>query len=266
MLDTQRTECEAVLNGCLTALGTAETELTSALAGADLATAIELAECVERLARTLYRLQVRAADAVEAESPAARGAGAAIEAPYRRGCDLLRSRLRISGFEARRRIRAAQALLPRTAFTGEWLAPLAPHVARSWGVPVPGVGAIAGGASPAEESLADEALVDESHADPSPLIETPPEAPGPELVAVTLSVLDEATALGIDATMLERVEGSLVEYASMFDPESLRRVGQRLLAHLDPDGERHLARAHSSGYLGGRRPGRGAADCARHGQ
>lgn len=232
MGDARRAECEAVLDDCLAALCAAEGELTSALAGADLSTAVELAARVEQLGRTLYRLQVRVAGAVESESPAARGAGARVEAPYRRGCDLLRSRLRISGHEARRRVRAAAVLLPRTTVTGQPLAPLAAQVAHSWGVPAPGPESAAGVA------VDSETVGGEGAGEGSPVAEAPvSEAPGPELLAVTLSILDEAVQLGTGAALLDQVEGTLVEFAATFDPETLRRVGQRLLSHLDPDGE-----------------------------
>jgi len=45
--------------------------------------------------------------------------------------DVLATRLRISTTEARRRMKTAESLGPRTAITGEPLAPKLPHVAKA---------------------------------------------------------------------------------------------------------------------------------------
>lgn len=200
-------ECREALAACGVALDDAEGPLTEALAGAALLEVVELAEEVEGLARALHRLQLRAAGAVEAESPARRASPVPFEAPFRRGCDLLRSRLRISGAEARRRIRAAESLLPRFSLTGSSLEPLAPMLALSVGV---------GGGAAEKAGTGD--------------------VPGAEAVAIVLAVLDQASHIA-SPDVLAEVEATMTGYAATFDPETLRRVGTRILSHLDPDGE-----------------------------
>ncbi|TGO04691.1 HNH endonuclease signature motif containing protein [Serinibacter arcticus] len=212
MANQRRGECEAVLEDCLDSLAHADTSLTSALAGADLSDAVELAEKVEQLARLVHRLQVRAAGAVEAESPASRRSDPPPEAPFRRGCDLLRTRLRISGREASRRIRAASAVLPRRALSGDPLAPVAPVLSAR-------IGLADGGEPGGDGSVLDDLAV----------------APGPENVEVVLRTLEEARAVADPAVVCD-VERTLVGYAETFDPDTMRRVARRLLSLLDPDG------------------------------
>lgn len=200
----------------------AEAGLVALLDGATWFVATEAAEEVERLARVVQRLQVRVAGAVEATSPARSGADSADDpAPYRRGCDLLRTRVRISGAEARRRIRAASALLPRASLTGEPIEAASPVLAGA-------VGLVPGGAVIAEE-VRERTLGGSGEASDD-------RAPGAEAVAVILRVLDRAATVA-PPDVVRAAEHTMTTYAATFDPGTLERVGQRLLAHLDPDGD-----------------------------
>ena len=234
MANQQRVECEAVLHDCLDSLVLADGPLTSALAAADLIDAVELAERVEQLARAVHRLQVRVAGAVEAESPAVRRDAPSPEAPFRRGCDLLRTRLRISGREASRRIRAASAVLPRHAMTGESLRPLAPVLSAGIGltkVGLVGIGST-GDLEPGDDGDGS------AHAQLAV-------APGPEVADVILRTLEELRAVA-DGDVVSDVERTLVGYAETFDPDTMRRVARRLVSLLDPDGVEPTDRDASS--------------------
>lgn len=234
MANQQRVECEAVLHDCLDSVVLADASLTSALAAADLIDAVELAERVEQLARAVHRLQVRAAGAVEAESPAVRRDAPSPEAPFRRGCDLLRTRLRISGREASRRIRAASAVLPRHAMTGEPLTPLAPVLSAGIGLTE----------AESEQIVPTEALERGGDGDESAHAHLAV-APGPEVADVILRTLEEVRAAA-DADVVADVERTLVGYAETFDPDTMRRVARRLLSLLDPDGVEPTDRDASS--------------------
>lgn len=200
----------------------AEAGLVALLDGATWSVAAEAAEEVERLARVVQRLQVRVAGAVETTSPARSGTDSAGDpAPYRRGCDLLRTRVRISGAEARRRIRAASALLPRASLTGEPIEAASPVLAGA-------VGLVPGGAVIAEE-VRERTLGGSGEASDD-------RTPGAEAVAVVLRVLDRAATVA-PPDVVRAAEHTMTTYAATFDPGTLERVGQRLLAHLDPDGD-----------------------------
>lgn len=234
MANQQRVECEAVLHDCLDSIVLADASLTSALAAADLIDAVELAERVEQLARAVHRLQVRAAGAVEAESPAVRRDAPPPEAPFRRGSDLLRTRLRVSGREARRRIRAASAVLPRQAMTGEPLTPLAPVLSAGIGLTE----------AESEQIVPTDALErgGDGHESAHAHLAV---APGPEVADVILRTLEEVRAAA-DADVVADVERTLVGYAETFDPDTMRRVARRLMSLLDPDGVEPTDRDASS--------------------
>ncbi|GMA31290.1 HNH endonuclease signature motif containing protein [Litorihabitans aurantiacus] len=228
MQGTHRDQGEAALRAAREAVAAAEPGLTAALAAADVMDAVELAEQVEQLARLVHRWQVRAAGAVEAESPAVRPGEGPPEVPFRRGCDLLRSRLRISGREAARRIRAAGAVLPRPVMSGGVLAPLASVAAAGIGItPVPAFGVvdIAPGHGAEGDGDGDGGGVSGLLAD----------APGPEALEVVLRTLQEVGRVAPPEVVAE-AEVTMVEHAATFDPETLRRVGRRLVHLLDPDG------------------------------
>ncbi|GMA30566.1 HNH endonuclease signature motif containing protein [Litorihabitans aurantiacus] len=228
MQGTQRDQGEAALRAAREAVAAAEPALVAALAAADVMDAVELAEQVEQLARLVHRWQVRAAGAVEAESPAVRPGEGPPEVPFRRGCDLLRSRLRISGREAARRIRAAGAVLPRPVMSGGVLAPLASVAAAGIGItPVPAFGVvdIAPGHGAEGDGDGDGGGVSGLLAD----------APGPEALEVVLRTLQEVGRVAPPEVVAE-AEVTMVEHAATFDPETLRRVGRRLVHLLDPDG------------------------------
>lgn len=217
------------LDSLLVLVAEAESAVTAGLSGLDLEEAVEVAENIEAVARRLYRLQVLAAGAVEAESPRKRGS-AGMQSPFRRGSDILRSRCRISGAEARRRIRAAEALLPGRTLTGQEIDPVHEHLAQLFtGV---GVGAL-------EPDLSEPDL---SEADQPP--DQPPDQPvvgpssgsvGGESVEVVLRVLEEARSFATPEELIE-ADRLLSDHAQEFDPDTMRRLGRVLLTRLDPDG------------------------------
>lgn len=220
-------DSKQVVEDLLSAILRAEAVLTPALASATLHDAVDIAELIEQAARALYPLQLKAAGRVEAESPAARGSAAGASAtgrsgedepvPYRRGCDLLRTRVRISGSEARRRIRAAAQVLPRTSLTGEHLEPLAPVLSSSL-EPVMEVDS----ASPLRKPGADSTL--------------PLRSPGAEAIDVVLTTVATVEQVA-GRVQADRAERTLTAFAATFDPDSLRKLGRHLLACVDADGD-----------------------------
>ncbi|MCR5978325.1 DUF222 domain-containing protein [Gordonia jinghuaiqii] len=54
-------------------------------------------------------------------------------------------------------------------------------------------------------------------------------------VDVIIDVMNKIPA-AVDATEKEAAEAALAHYAREYDPRSLRQLGERILAHLDPDG------------------------------
>ncbi|TGO05833.1 hypothetical protein SERN_0025 [Serinibacter arcticus] len=214
----------AAIRRAVIATSEAEAGLVTLLDGASWATAADAAEEVERLARVVHRLQLRVAGAVEASSPARSGVeGDDGPAPYRRGCDLLRTRVRIGGAEARRRIRTAAALLPGTSLTGEPLEARSPVLAVAVGL---GVGLGPDGVVRVDD-------VDARTGGGVGGATDDDRTPGAEAIAVILRVLDRAAAIAPP----DVAEHTMTTDAATFDPGTLERVGQRLLAHLDPDGD-----------------------------
>ena len=230
---------------CLESVRDAVLPVTDALAGISRDEAVELAEHAEQIARSLYLLQLHLARAVEESAPAltsssslgtdtTRDGDPAVEcpgtssdatpSPYRRGSDLLRVRLRISGREARQRIRTAALVLPRQSLTGEGLGPLHPVL---------------------HCHLTDSPLATSTADDDAILRATAPDALGggvaqgstigAEAVAVILKTLDKARQVAASAT-LQEIEHTLAVYAETFDPDVLSKLGARILTHLDPDG------------------------------
>lgn len=222
---------------CIAGLSSAVEPVAVALVGIGREEAVELAEQVERLARVTYLLQLHVARAVNDAAPrgVSSGAGALVDyrvdsgiaanagvedcaepvtspdpspSPYRRGCDLLRVRLRISGAEARRRIKAAADLLPGQTLTGEDV----PARQAQLGA-VLGAGVTAGANAETVEAL----------------------GIGSESVGVIRRILGRVAEVA-PREVVESVEATMTTWAMTFDPEALGKIGARILNHIDPDG------------------------------
>lgn len=248
-------EAMAHLAVCLTSVRDAAVPVTSALAGITRDEALELAEQLEQVARFTYLLQLHLARAVDESAPAPTRAASlqamshldgegkvdgptavecpstvsdATPSPYRRGCDLLRVRLRISGRESRRRIRTAKLVLPRRSLTGEALAPVHPIVYDCL-TGAAGMVAFDSSADPTSHTTESNSGLGDSgpgHSEPGI---------GAEAVEVILKTLEAAHEVATPET-LAHIEGTLATYAGTFDPDVLRKLGSRVLTHLDPDG------------------------------
>lgn len=230
-------EAAATMADCIAGLSSAVEPVAVALVGIGREEAVELAEQVERLARVTYLLQLHVARAVNDAAPrgVSSGAGALVDyrvdsgiaanagvedcaepvtspdpspSPYRRGCDLLRVRLRISGAEARRRIKAAADLLPGQTLTGEDV----PARQAQLGA-VLGAGVTAGANAEAVEAL----------------------GIGSESVGVIRRILGRVAEVA-PREVVESVEATMTTWAMTFDPEALGKIGARILNHIDPDG------------------------------
>ena len=222
---------------CIAGLSSAVEPVAVALVGIGREEAVELAEQVERLARVTYLLQLHVARAVNDAAPrgVSSGAGALVDyrvdsgiaanagvedcaepvtspdpspSPYRRGCDLLRVRLRISGAEARRRIKAAADLLPGQTLTGEDV----PARQAQLGA-VLGAGVTAGANAETVEAL----------------------GIGSESVGVIRRILGRVAEVA-PREVVESVEATMTTWAMTFDPEALGKIGARILNHIDLDG------------------------------
>ena len=230
-------EAAATMADCIAGLSSAVEPVAVALVGIGREEAVELAEQVERLARVTYLLQLHVARAVNDAAPrgVSSGAGALVDyrvdsgiaanagvedcaepvtspdpspSPYRRGCDLLRVRLRISGAEARRRIKAAADLLPGQTLTGEDV----PARQAQLGA-VLGAGVTAGANAETVEAL----------------------GIGSESVGVIRRILGRVAEVA-PREVVESVEATMTTWAMTFDPEALGKIGARILNHIDPDG------------------------------
>ena len=230
-------EAAATMADCIAGLSSAVEPVAVALVGIGREEAVELAEQVERLARVTYLLQLHVARAVNDAAPrgVSSGAGALVDyrvdsgiaanagvedcaepvtspdpspSPYRRGCDLLRVRLRISGAEARRRIKAAADLLPGQTLTGEDV----PARQGQLGA-VLGAGVTAGANAETVEAL----------------------GIGSESVGVIRRILGRVAEVA-PREVVESVEATMTTWAMTFDPEALGKIGARILNHIDPDG------------------------------
>ena len=230
-------EAAATMADCIAGLSSAVEPVAVALVGIRCEEAVELAEQVERLARVTYLLQLHVARAVNDAAPrgVSSGAGALVDyrvdsgiaanagvedcaepvtspdpspSPYRRGCDLLRVRLRISGAEARRRIKAAADLLPGQTLTGEDV----PARQAQLGA-VLGAGVTAGANAETVEAL----------------------GIGSESVGVIRRILGRVAEVA-PREVVESVEATMTTWAMTFDPEALGKIGARILNHIDPDG------------------------------
>lgn len=230
-------EAAATMADCIAGLSSAVEPVAVALVGIGREEAVELAEQVERLARVTYLLQLHVARAVNDAAPrgVSSGAGALVDyrvdsgiaanagvedcaepvtspdpspSPYRRGCDLLRVRLRISGAEARRRIKAAADLLPGQTLTGENV----PARQAQLGAAL-GAGVTAGANAETVEAL----------------------GIGSESVGVIRRILGRVAEVA-PREVVESVEATMTTWAMTFDPEALGKIGARILNHIDPDG------------------------------
>lgn len=235
----------ADLAACLRGVLEAARPVELTLIGSHRDDAVEIAEQVEQIARAVHHLQLMAALAVDTAAPAPSGVGALVlhqggaevgedctpergqdasPSPFRRGCDLLRVRLRISGSEARRRIRTAQAVLPARALTGEIttaaLPTLGALISSSQEVQEPT------GADGGSSELGDSAACDSSACDSSI---------GAEAISVILRTLVRAAEVS-PPEVVASIEQTMVFYARTFDPDMLGKIGVRVLAHVDPDG------------------------------
>ncbi|SDE61109.1 HNH endonuclease signature motif containing protein [Auraticoccus monumenti] len=108
----------------------------------------------------------------------------------------LASLLRLSPAEAARRARAAEASAPRTTMSGEPLPPVRPVLA----------------AAQAEGEVSAE------HTD------------------IILSALATIDHRGFDPRDVERAEATLTQHARTFDPPALRRLAEKVVEAVDPDG------------------------------
>ena len=106
--------------------------------------------------------------------------------------------LRLSPGEARRRIRAADALGERVTMTGEPLAPNRPALAAAQ-----------------RDGLA-----------------------SPEQLDICLRALDQVDHSGFAATDLEKADRLLAQFATTFAPKELRQLAQQVIDRIDPDGTR----------------------------
>lgn len=215
--------------------------VAGALGWSDLA---EIAEHVEHLARALYRVQVKIAGAVEHASPARGVTPDNRDAPFRRGKDLLRVRCRISGAEAQRRITTAELVLNKTSLTGQPLPPHHDHLATLFHTTTNAATDIDGstnidGATDADGSTNIDGAGGDGASGPAASVGV-----GAESVQVVLRVLRQAARVATPEALVE-VDRVMSYYAATFDPDSLTKVGQVVLAHVDPDGteptERDLA-------------------------
>ena len=135
----ERGEGTVVLAGALAAL-----ESFSAVFAVDApllgkAELLERADLLERASRVLQHAQVIAAHTIDVQNLAATGdtdtsfcwdAGAGRKSRYRSTGDFLVGRLRISRFEANRRVFLGRDLLPATTLTGQPVEPRYPALAR----------------------------------------------------------------------------------------------------------------------------------------
>ena len=233
-------EATADLAACLRSALEVARPVELALIGSSRDHAVELAEQVEQIARAVHHLQLMAALAVDSAAPAPTAAGALVRhqdgpdladdcsprpgsdqspSPYRRGCDLLRVRLRISGAEARRRIRTAQAVLPGRSLTGEMTTaslPILSALINASAQQESGPGAAAAGPSI-----------------------------GSEAISTILRTLTRAAEVS-SREVVASVESTMVSFAHTFDPDALGKIGLRVLAHLDPDGHEPTEREAAS--------------------
>lgn len=212
--------------------------VAGALGWSDLA---EVAEQVEHLARVLYRVQVKIAGAVEHASPARGVTPDNRDAPFRRGRDLLRVRCRISGAEAQRRITTADLVLNKTSLTGQPLPPHHDHLATLFHTTTPAD--TAGHTNETSSSIGEDPGEAGAGAPTSGSTDLSAGV-GAESVQVVLRVLRQAARVATAEGLVE-VDRVMSYYAATFDPDSLAKVGQVVLAHVDPDGaeptERDLA-------------------------
>ncbi|WP_454294486.1 DUF222 domain-containing protein [Salana multivorans] len=141
---------EQVLAGLREEVGTLAAELVPGTVGMRRGDALDLAERIEELGREVDRLRLVAARAVDLAAPGSVSSASVLVdqhsgdeaecapllispddgcSPFAKARDLLRDRLRISGKEARRRLRVAGVVCERITTTGEILPPLHPHLA-----------------------------------------------------------------------------------------------------------------------------------------
>ena len=111
--------------------------------------------------------------------------------------ELLSTRLRISRYEARRRIEDTRVFGLRRALSGEPLQPQAPHTAAR--------------------------LIDGSI--------------GPEHSAIIRDFIAHVPKNKVGVDELDRAEAQLADIAADYTPEQTRRFAQRLMCTLNPDGE-----------------------------
>lgn len=243
------------IDDALACLDAVEGSVVSAVSALGLDDLIEVAEHVEQLARRVYRLQVQLAGAVEAASPARSRSEGSRNAPFRRGCDLLRSRCRITRAEAQRRINTAEVLLGAMTLTGQPLPPRHEYLARLFDSASDGLDASEDTAGSAAgdgctHSVSDDDAPDEpctachegasahdgaSSHDGESSGRSTTGGVGAESVGVVLRVLREAAKIASREDLIE-ADRLMSRYAATFDPDMLTKVGKVLLAHLDPDG------------------------------
>ena len=133
---------------------------------------------------------------------------------------VLTSTLSLSKAEAARRVRAAEAVGPRTSMLGETLDPVRPRLA----------------AAQRDGQVS------------------------PEKVAIIERALDQVDRRGFDPADLDTGEKLLVEQATVLPPEDLRILADRVVDAIDPDGtlpkdELNQDRRHSSSINAATAPG-----------
>ena len=111
---------------------------------------------------------------------------------------VLTALLRVSPAEASRRVRAAEAVGPRTSMLGERLGPVRPRLAA-----VQRAGEVT-----------------------------------PEQVGIVVGALDPVDRRGFDSADISAGEELLAEFAALFGPQDLRRLAQQVVDRIDPDGTR----------------------------